>query len=237
MAAGAVTIMPGRIKRLYPAILLAFVVTVSLLSACMNARADETPTFLVSTPNMGDPLFEQSVIMMLPVTEPPLVVGYIINKPTAVPVHQLFPDAPTPGDSAKTAFFGGPVEPGVPSLVMRTSDAPAKAIHAFDGIYLSTSPDAIGAILKDSHRPKDLRVILGRAQWSEDQLHREIMEGSWYMVPAKAEVVFSSDPDHVWKTLVQHAQMIEVEATDVSPFTLLRCAAPLGTREQSSFER
>ena len=86
MAAGAVTTMHGRIKRLYPAILLACVVTVSLLSACMKARADETPTFLVSTPNMGDPLFQQSVIMMLPVTETPLVVGYIINKRTAVPV-------------------------------------------------------------------------------------------------------------------------------------------------------
>jgi putative transcriptional regulator len=153
------------------------------------------------------------------------VVGFIINKPTAVSVHQLFPSAPALGDSAKTAFFGGPVEPGVPALLMRTADAPAKALHAFADIYVSANPDSIGTILKESSRPKSLRVILGRAQWSQGQLHREIMEGSWYVMPAKADVVFSSDPDRVWKTLVQHAQMIEVRATDVDQFTLLHCAA------------
>src|SRR5215831_2141883 len=46
--------------------------------------------FLVASRNMPDPVFQQSVILMLPPDEPPLVAGVIINKPTNVTLGNLF---------------------------------------------------------------------------------------------------------------------------------------------------
>lgn len=194
-----------------------FVVCAALVAALMTAReaqsANVTPFFLVATPDLSDPLFQQSVILMLPPTQIPLVAGVIINKPSTVPVRKLFPDAPAVKNQPDTAYFGGPVDLTEPSLILRASRPSGKATRLFNEIYLSTDPRSIAEILKDPRPAKDLRLFLGRAQWTRDQLRAEILRGSWYVVPAKAELVFSPDPGHLWRILVERAQLQEVEAT------------------------
>ena len=54
-----------------------------------------------------------------------------------------------------------------------------------------------------------MRIFLGRAQWLPEQLHYEIMEGAWYVMPADADQVFSSDPTHLWRKLVERGQLQE----------------------------
>jgi putative AlgH/UPF0301 family transcriptional regulator len=58
-----------------------------------------------------------------------------------------------------------------------------------------------------------LRIFFGRTQWTLDQLHTEILAGLWYVVPAKADLVLSSDPGRVWRLLVERAQLHEVDVT------------------------
>jgi len=208
-----------------------FVVCAALVLALMTAReaqsANVTPSFLVATPNLSGPLFQRSVILMLPPTQVPLVAGIIINKPTTIPVQQVFPNAPALKNHAETAYFGGPVDPTEPSLVLRASQPPEKTIRLLDDIYVSVDPGSAAELLKDPRPAKDVRLFLGRAQWTPDQLHAEIAEGSWYVVPAKADMVFSPDPERIWRALVQRAELQEVDATDApepDTFALLRCA-------------
>jgi putative transcriptional regulator len=194
-------------------------------AAAAAAQSAETkPFFLVATRALVDPLFEQSVILMLPPQEPPLVAGLIINKRTAIAVRELFPHAPALKNRDDTAFFGGPVDLSEPSVVMRSAQTSSNATRLFEDIYVSTEPSAVAGLLDDPHPAKDLRLILGRAQWTSDQLHAEMMEGSWYMVPATADGVFSS-PESIWQTLVRRAQLQEVGGPCAAPpggFTLLR---------------
>ncbi len=159
-----------------------------------------------------------------------LVVGVIINKPTNIPVRKLFPHAPAIKDQAGNAYFGGPVDLTEPFLVLRASQPPGKVIPLFDDIYLSTDPGSIAALLGDRGRVKDVRIVLGRAQWAHNQLRAEIVRGAWYVMPAKAELVFSPEPGRVWRTLVQHANLQEVDATRVEEpcgFGLLYCPGGL----------
>ncbi len=72
-------------------------------------------------------------------------------------------------------------------------------------------------LLKDSSPSTELRIFVGRAQWLRDQLHAEIMEGAWYVVPASAEMVFSGEPSHLWDILVQRAQLQETRLPLQSP--------------------
>lgn len=171
--------------------------------------ADAKPYFLVASPEMGDPVFRNSVIMMVPTIQAPLLAGVIINEPTGTSAHEVFPHFPALKDDPNSAYFGGPVDNGQPTLALRTSHPPAKATQVLDDVCVSTDADTIAQILKDGTRPANLRIFLGRAQWLPEQLHSEIMEGAWYVVPADAGQVFSPDPTHLWRKLVERGQLQE----------------------------
>lgn len=192
-----------------------FVVCASLvpaLSAAQEAKgANGTSFFLVATPDLPDPMFQQTVILMLPPTQTPLVAGIIVNKPTTIPLAKLFSRDPALKNQTN-AYFGGPVEITEPFLVMRASEPTGNLTRLFDDVYVSTDPDSVTKLLKDEPQSaKDLRVFFGRAQWTLDQLHAEILEGAWYVVPAKADLVFSTDPVRVWQLLVERAQLHEAK--------------------------
>lgn len=169
-----------------------------------------TPSFLVATRDLQDPLFQHAVILMIPTTEPPLLAGVIINSPAKVRVRDMFPQARQLKSTQETMYLGGPVEPDEASVIFRASSTPGSATRIFDDTYVATGHDAIAGILKDP-RFTDLRVILGKAQWLRDQLYSEVMRGAWYVVPAKPDLVFA-DPGDLWSTLVQGGDLQEAEA-------------------------
>lgn len=200
-----------------------------LITAREARSANATTSFLVATPDLIDPIFQRSVILMLPQVQVPLVAGLIINKPTTIAAHKLFPDAPALKKRSDMVYFGGPVDPEVPSLILRASRPSPKATRLFDDVFVSTDPGSIGELLKDSRPSKGARIFLGRAQWTEDQLHMEMLRGSWYIVPANAEMVLSREPERVWRVLIERAQLQEVDATgarEPDGFALLRFAQP-----------
>jgi len=195
-----------RIKRLATAVILAMAVVLVGTPTRGTSSASET-FFLVATPDLPDPLFQESVILMLPHTPAPLVVGLIVNKPTNKRLSELLPDSPVLKNRTDAAYFGGPVDVDEPALVFRTAGAPEHAMQLFDGVYVSVGPGLVAGLLKDRALVKDLRLYFGRAQWSREQLHGEMLRGSWYVVPADPAFVFSADPKHVWRALVERAQL------------------------------
>jgi putative transcriptional regulator len=48
---------------------------------------------------------------------------------------------------------------------------------------------------------QNLRFFVGYAGWSPGQLDREILFGSWDIIQATEETVFTDDPDTIWETL------------------------------------
>ncbi|HTW86858.1 MAG TPA: YqgE/AlgH family protein [Candidatus Binataceae bacterium] len=188
------------------------VVLIAALAITVSARAVEpgTSLFLVAKPEMPDPLFAQSVILMLPRSEDlPLVAGLIVNKPIRkMPLNQLFPQDAALKNRSDTAYFGGPVDIEAPAIVYRADRAIDKSTRLAGDVYVSLDPDLATALAQDPKRVHDFRLVLGRSQWTPDQLHSEMMEGSWYTVTAEANIVFSADPGGVWNTLAARARLI-----------------------------
>jgi putative transcriptional regulator len=214
-------------------ILVACILCGGILMTMRAAQsADPAPSFLVATPDIPDPVFEESVILMLPSAQSPLVAGIIVNKPTTITLERLFPRAPVPKNQG-TAYFGGPVDLNDPSLVQRASQAPVKATRLFDDVYLSTDAGSIAGMLGQAKPAKEARLFFGRAQWTPDQLHSEILGGAWYIVPARPDLIFSSDPGSVWRTLVRRAQVHEVGATIHDPDACAMDYEPSGLFTQS----
>jgi len=199
---------------------LALVLIALLAAAVLPGRparaagpARPAPTyFLVAQPDLPDPMFSQSVVLMLPPTGTELVVGLIVNKPTKIKLGDLFPDDAALKKRTDPAYFGGPVAINAPLMLVQGSHPPRDSVPLFKDIYLALKPRSIRKILKDAKPPPGMRLYLGRAQWTDEQLHNEMLENSWYKVPSDPQDVFSSDPGAVWRNLVARAQAIETSA-------------------------
>ena len=194
-----------------------FIATVAT-SRIANCTDLTTPSFLVATRDLQDPLFQHSVILMVPSTEPPLLAGLIINSPAKQRVRDLFPQVRDLKNPQDTIYLGGPVELEEASVIFRATAAQSSATRVFDDVYVAVGRDAIAAVLKDP-RITELRVISGKAQWLHDQLLGEVMAGAWFVIPAKADLVFS-DPKDLWSMLVKGGDLQEAEAGPVLKMNL-----------------
>lgn len=206
--------VPNQLKGSTLYALLPVAIAVLLLGAPRPGLGDEEPDFLVAKPTISDPLFEESVILMVPPQAVSLVDGVIINKPTAIPVKRVFPNSVDLDGASGAVYFGGPVEPEA-ALMVRSTQTPAKGErHVFADLYMTVDPRQIAQILRDPHLDKaKVRVFLGYSQWGQDQLRAEKMEGSWYEVPAHPELVFTQTPKTLWNKLVDRARFIRVNAS------------------------
>jgi putative transcriptional regulator len=175
------------------------------------------PFFLVANPEMPDPIFSETVILMLPSATPPLVAGIVINKPTKLTLGQFFNHSSSIRNQSQPVYFGGPVDLTSESILTRASRSSDTSSRLFENVYISTDTRAIPAILHRPESDKDTRLFLGRAQWTEEQLHAEILQGAWVLAPADPTVIFSPDPENVWRTLIEYARLREVEKNFEDP--------------------
>jgi putative transcriptional regulator len=193
----------------------------SFLAAPQSAQSTDltVPSILVATRELQDPLFQHTVILMVPSIEPPLLAGLVINNPAKERVRDKFPQARQLKGANEPIYMGGPVEPDDDAVIFRASARIASAQQVFDDVYVANGHDSIAAILNDP-RVSESRVIAGKAQWLRDQLYSEIMAGVWYVIPAKSDLVFS-DPKDLWSTLVKGGDLQEAEASQNLPFSCL----------------
>jgi len=209
--------------------MLACISTLGLVATFASTSAQKAPDnssqglFLVARRDMTDPLFEKSVVLMLPVKGTSLLVGLIVNKPTKMPLHDLFPDSPALPKRDATAYFGGPVEVEARSALFRSSSAPKNSTRVFGDVYVTFDPATIATQVESLQQAPKLRVFVGRAQWAPEQLEDETDEGAWYSLRGDADPIFDPDGESAWRALLGRAEPRPfVERR--SPFDLHRSA-------------
>jgi len=209
-------------------VLIAIACAIAVMKGA-NAFADDNPaTFLVAKPDLPDPLFAESVVLMLPQPAIPIVAGVIINKPTTIPVKRAFPHSVDLKDASDSVYFGGPVDLETMLLVRRTPKPAKDERRIFGDLYLSVDQNRIAEILKDPNLDTtNVRVFQGYSEWSVPQLAREKREDSWYDVPVQAASVFTSEPLQLWKQMVARAKVTEVKASPPDAFRVLLSAFEL----------
>jgi putative transcriptional regulator len=184
---------------------------------------DEKTLFLVARPELEDPIFKESVVLMFPssvVSGGGLVVGLIVNRPARVALSEIFPNDDALKNGSETAYFGGPVDPRAPGVVFRSSKAVKQAALLFGDVYVSFDPDFIKELLKKPDKTPDLHLFVGRSQWAPVQLQYEMAKGAWYSVRAETSLIFSSSPQSLWRKLFERAEPPNVARVSDVPFNL-----------------
>jgi putative transcriptional regulator len=166
----------------------------------LRAVSDLAPGFLIAVPQMEDPNFARSVVLLIEHGTDG-AMGIIFNRRSEVRLadvgksHEL-----VVSDEAGCAFVGGPVQRDRGFLLHRKAGAP-DSIEVTDGIYLSVSTDCLKPLLEGD--PHLYRLCLGYAGWGPGQLEREVMVGGWLTGKATAERVFDTSPDKVWDLAIR----------------------------------
>ncbi len=194
--------IPSKYLRRTTCLWLVCLLSAALAPAARGAEKNKNQVdLLIARNQVQDPYFRQSVVLLLPNVEAPLVVGLIINKPTRFTLAQIIPDSPDFKGVTDLAYFGGPVEIRTPSVVFRSSIAPNKAVKLFDNVYLTFDAGLISKAFSGRQAGRKARMFLGRAQWAPGQLQNEIRQGGWYRIQADGNLVFSSHPGDLWRIL------------------------------------
>jgi putative transcriptional regulator len=159
---------------------------------------------LVASPQLGDPNFERTVVLLLD-HGPEGALGVVLNRPTGLPVDEILDAwraealAVPPG----VVFRGGPVSPDAVIGLARTEG------EDVDGSQWRLVLDGVGTVdlaVAPAEQPvtvAGVRMFAGYAGWSPDQLEEELGEGAWIVVEALATDIFTAEAEALWHDVLQ----------------------------------
>jgi putative transcriptional regulator len=165
---------------------------------------------LISGGGLFDPNFRHTVVL---VGEHGFegAVGVVLNRPMDTTVEDAIPTlADLPGPE-EPLFYGGPVEPRQPVLLVEVSHPELVDVPVFGSVGFLT-----GDIPSDV-RPGVLRarVFVGHSGWAPGQLEAELERGDWIVESALEDDVFTDEPGTLWRRVLQrkgppYAQMARI---------------------------
>jgi len=125
------------------------------------AAADlDRPVILVAKPNLRDPVYGATVLVVTPLGAGHHV-GFIVNRPTPLTLGKMFPEHAPSQKIVDPVYLGGPVEPGlIFALVQQAHELPARERHEQGGGPADDQGD-------DRREPEQLDGHFGRAMDSQ----------------------------------------------------------------------
>lgn len=150
-------------------------------------------TYLLSVPQMLDPNFMHTVVLMIEHSESG-AYGLVVNRELEVTVSDLFPDHPQLSSSDFPVQSGGPVGRDTLQFLHRMPGRIPGGLEITGGLYLGGDVAAMAdAVVGDERARHDLRLFVGYSGWGEGQLEGELGIGSWVPSPANPELVFGAE--------------------------------------------
>jgi putative transcriptional regulator len=177
---------------------------------------DLIPSLLVSVPQLRDPHFDHTVVLLLE-HDPTGSFGLVINRETE---HRMadfcaLQDLEYRGGTEARVFFGGPV--GVTqgfvlyaAPVEVTDERAGREVG--DGIWFGAYLELLATLSGQERTP--YRLLVGYAGWAPGQLEAEIAAGAWIPRPADPDLVFRTPAADIWRKAL--------EEFGIDPRTLVR---------------
>jgi putative transcriptional regulator len=172
----------------------------------MIGNALETPILLAAMPQVQDPFFHESVVLLVHHDDEGSF-GLIVNRPTELKIADILNGMKLrwEGSAESLAYFGGPVRPQQGTILYQEQEAGELEIEGASQIFpgIQTTQHFSDLALLAEKPPRGLRLVLGYAGWGEQQLVQEIVRNDWITAPIRTELVFSERPERVWsETLI-----------------------------------
>jgi putative transcriptional regulator len=161
-----------------------------------------TPSFLLSMPQMQDPNFARTVVLLCDY-RPEGAFGLVLNRPTEMPASEMVRLEPPIGPANELRLFvGGPVQPERGWILVPEPPDDTDYRTVQDGLYLSASPFVLRRVLESTPAPR-ARVLAGYAGWGPGQLDEELAQSAWLIGDLHLDLIFDVDPAIMWETAIR----------------------------------
>ncbi len=150
---------------------------------------------LIASQNLLDPNFAQTVVLVAVHAEEG-ALGLILNRETGTSFQEIWAQLKESTCLREgNVWHGGPV----PDSLMALHDQRALAnLVVTDELFVATELDAMELLAADDAGQS--RFYVGHSGWGPGQLENELEDGSWLVMPATPDHVFSDlDSLDLWK--------------------------------------
>ena len=155
---------------------------------------------LIASSTLVDPNFVGTVILLCEHSEEG-AYGLVLNRPLEVTdaIRSELEFLPDNG-----LLLGGPVQTSALQVMHPFGEQIPNAAEVVSGVWIGGDFDVLKRALSTGVLPADeCRFFLGYAGWSGGQLSTEMDVDSWLTAPATYELVFETDPVHLWHAAIQ----------------------------------
>lgn len=143
----------------------------------MNKKENLNGAILHATDLLKGSYFEDAVILIA-VHDENGTFGLMLNRPTHMPINEVFNPVPEVDMVNRPFYVGGPVdEEGLHLLHLSNSFETHGGLHISDGVELGGEWGSIEEILESN--PSQTLLFLGYSGWDSGQLAGELEENSW----------------------------------------------------------
>lgn len=155
------------------------------------------PTFLIASPQMRDPFFERTVVLVWHYDEEG-ALGVVVNKA----LEHTLPDVLVVDGSLDLSPYdeelvgwGGPVEATSATVLARGTVQDSEGWMLPEGLAVTKSQEALLRLLGQG---ADILLVLGYAGWGPGQLDQEIAAGGWLATDVDPTLVFETPVEERW---------------------------------------
>lgn len=159
-----------------------------------------TGSFLISTPQMPDPRFEEQVIYICAHGSEG-AMGLAINKPNMTfSLAEVLQGAelPIPEIELPPVYVGGPVELESAFILYLSDYSTEYQLEVSSTVSLSRETKVLEDIAAGIG-PENYLFLLGYTGWGPGQLERELVDDGWLTVPADDNIIFRLPDEEKWK--------------------------------------
>jgi len=161
------------------------------------------PLLLVSMPQMADPNFAQSVVLLCDYTDEG-AFGLVVNRPMPEPAWQLIrTEPPVRIDPDLRLWLGGPVDLERTWVLMAEAQGPEDEQREIcPGVLLSVSRELTFQLLQAPPSSR-ARVVVGYAGWGPGQLDKELAESGWLTSTVDPGLIFGVPAEQMWEAAIR----------------------------------
>ena len=158
-----------------------------------------TGQLLVAAPSLQDPNFARSVVLLCEHGEHG-ALGLVLNRPAEGTVGEVVPDLAEGLGGDEHVWIGGPVKPEGVLVLAEWRDPAASAGLVVGAIGLLGDAADLGELAEAALRA---RAYAGFAGWGPGQLDAELEREDWILAAARADAVFSEEPEELWGAVLR----------------------------------
>lgn len=159
-------------------------------------------TILIAEPFMEDPNFKEAVILLVDDVTEHGTVGFILNKPIDMDMHQLVADFP---EVSSPVYFGGPVGHDTIHYIHTLGEEIDDSLAIDDNYYWGGNFEQIKAMIaQNSLDLNQIKFFVGYSGWSPNQLDSELKLGSWVTDDMNQSYFHNIQNEKLWELTMKN---------------------------------